>query len=50
MQFMLKQREKALEIARNRELFIWGFSFYIVAATGIVSKYVYSSSQLIALS
>jgi Uncharacterised conserved protein (DUF2368) len=38
MQFQLKQREKALEIAKNRELFIWFFGFYVVAATGIVSK------------
>lgn len=35
----MKQKEKALEIARNRELFIWMFGFYIVAGTGIVSKF-----------
>lgn len=40
MQFQIKQREKALEIARNRELFIWMFGFYVVAASGIVSKFV----------
>lgn len=40
MQFQIKQREKALEIARNRELFIWIFGFYAVAASGIVSKFV----------
>lgn len=40
MQFQIKQREKALEIARNRELFIWMFGFYAVAASGIVSKFV----------
>jgi hypothetical protein len=34
----MKQREKALEIARNRELFLWMFGFYLVAGTGIVSK------------
>lgn len=38
MQFQIKQREKALEISRNRELFIWMLGFYVVAATGIVSK------------
>lgn len=40
MQFQIKEREKALEIARNRELFIWMFGFYVVAASGIVSKWV----------
>lgn len=40
MQFQIKQREKALEIARNRELFIWMFGFYVIAASSIVSKLV----------
>jgi hypothetical protein len=44
MQFQMKQREKALEIARNRELFIWMFGFYVVAASGIVSKFVTNTS------
>lgn len=35
----MKQKEKALEIARNRELFLWMFGFYLVAGTGIVSKF-----------
>lgn len=38
MQYQIKQREKAMEIAKNRELFLWIFSFYIIAATGIISK------------
>jgi len=39
MQFQIKQREKALEIARNRELFIWMFGFYVIAASSIVAKF-----------
>ncbi|KAG5676378.1 hypothetical protein PVAND_006219 [Polypedilum vanderplanki] len=35
----MKQRERALEIARNRELFLWSLGFYLTAATGIVSKF-----------
>lgn len=38
MNCQLKEREKALEIARNRELFFWVFGFYSVAATGIFSR------------
>lgn len=34
----MKQREKAMEIARNRELFLWLSGFYLVAGSGIVSK------------
>lgn len=42
LQFQMNQRKKAMEIARNRELFIWAFSFYLVAATGIISKFVFN--------
>lgn len=40
MQAQMKQREKALEIARNRELFLWLAGFYLVAGSGIVSKFM----------
>lgn len=36
----MKQKEKALEIAKNRELFLWMFGFYLVAGSGIVSKFI----------
>jgi Uncharacterised conserved protein (DUF2368) len=36
----MKQREKAMEIAKNRELFLWMFSFYLVAGGGIISKFI----------
>lgn len=38
MQAQMKQREKAQEIAKNRELFIWLSAFYLVAGSGILSK------------
>jgi hypothetical protein len=46
MHAQMKQREKAMEIARNRELFLWMFTFYTVAATGIISKYKSSDFNL----
>jgi hypothetical protein len=38
MQAQMKQRERAQEIAKNRELFIWMSAFYLVAGSGIMSK------------
>lgn len=38
MQYQMKERERALELAKNREMFLWMFGFYVVAASGIWSK------------
>ena len=39
LHYQIKTREKALEIAKNRELFFWISGFYIVAFSGITSKF-----------
>ncbi|CAO1307354.1 unnamed protein product [Diamesa hyperborea] len=39
MQYQMKERERALELAKNREMFLWMFGFYVVAASGIWSKF-----------
>ncbi|KAL7046550.1 hypothetical protein ACKWTF_002637 [Chironomus riparius] len=39
MQAQMKQRERAQEIAKNRELFIWMSAFYLIAGSGIMSKF-----------
>lgn len=39
MHYMIKQREMAKEIARNRELFFWLSAFYGVVGTSLISKF-----------
>lgn len=39
MHYMIKQREMAKEIAKNRELFFWLSTFYVVTSTGLISKF-----------
>lgn len=39
MNHQIKQREKALEIARNREFFLWWTAFYLVSLGGFISKF-----------
>uniref|UniRef100_A0A336M880 CSON010997 protein n=1 Tax=Culicoides sonorensis TaxID=179676 RepID=A0A336M880_CULSO len=39
MHYMIKQREMAKEIAKNRELFFWLSAFYAVTSTGIISRF-----------
>lgn len=39
MHYMIKQREMAKEIAKNREMFFWLSTFYVVTSTGLISKF-----------
>lgn len=39
MHYMIKQREMAKEIAKNREMFFWLSAFYVVTSTGLISKF-----------
>ncbi|XP_037926183.1 plasminogen receptor (KT) isoform X2 [Hermetia illucens] len=39
MHYQIKERELALNIARNRELFYWITNFYIVSLVGFISRY-----------
>lgn len=39
MHYMIKQREMAKEIAKNRELFFWLSAFYVVTSSGLISKF-----------
>lgn len=39
MHYQIQEREQALEIARNRELFYWLSGFYITSFFGCVSFY-----------
>ncbi|XP_063704063.1 plasminogen receptor (KT) [Culicoides brevitarsis] len=39
MHYMIKQREMAKEIAKNRELFFWLSAFYGVTTTGLISRF-----------
>ena len=39
LHYQIKTREKALEIAKNRELFFWITGFYIVAFSWITSRF-----------
>lgn len=41
MQYQIKERERAMEISRSRELFYWLSSFYTVSMIGIISRYIY---------
>lgn len=50
MQYQIKERERAMEISRSRELFYWLGSFYTVSMVGILSRYIahiYSKTILI---
>lgn len=39
MHYQIKEREQALEIAKNRELFYWLGGFYLTAVFGSISLY-----------
>lgn len=39
MHYMIKQREMAKEIAKNREMFFWLSTFYVVTSMGLISKF-----------
>jgi hypothetical protein len=39
MNHQIREREKATEMARNRELFLWVGAFYMITAGGLLSKY-----------
>lgn len=39
MHYMIKQREMALQIAKNREMFFWLSGFYAVAASGLITRF-----------
>ena len=36
----MKQKEKAMEIAKNREICLWMSAFYLISGSAIVSKFV----------
>lgn len=38
MHYEIKEREQALTISKNRELFFWLSSFYTVATAGFVNR------------
>uniref|UniRef100_T1GWL2 Plasminogen receptor (KT) n=1 Tax=Megaselia scalaris TaxID=36166 RepID=T1GWL2_MEGSC len=39
MHYQIKSRERALEISKNRELFYWVSSFYMVSFVGSLLRY-----------
>lgn len=39
MHYEIKSRERALEISKNRELFYWVSSFYLVSFVGSLLRY-----------
>lgn len=40
MQYQIKERERAVDISRSRELFYWLGSFYTVAMVGYVTRLI----------
>lgn len=39
MHYQMRERQQAMEISKNRELFYWISSFYAVSFLGLISKY-----------
>lgn len=40
MHYQIKEREKALEISKSRELFYWYGAFYNVSMVGLLYRFV----------
>lgn len=38
MHYQMRERQQAMEISKNRELFYWISSFYAVSVLGLISK------------